>query len=79
VVVIQRVRVRWSAAGRGAIQASMRCAVPDAYELPVPASAPVVAHDALAGEVGGYQPAAHVLAGHDLARAAGSGQTLAAL
>jgi hypothetical protein len=71
VIVIQRVRVRWSAASRGAAHANQRRAVPDAYELPPLPDAPLVVHDVLADEATRYLPTARVLAGSDQAREVG--------
>jgi hypothetical protein len=63
VVIIQRVRVRWSAASRGSVQANQRRAVPDAFALPPAPTAEVVVHDVLADETNGYQPIEQLVAG----------------
>ena len=55
VIVIQRVRVRWSAAGRGAPQANLRRGLDRPVTLPdsLP-TGDVVLHDVLADEADGY-------------------------
>lgn len=60
-VVIQRVVVRWSAAGRGAAAANVRRTVPAVLPLPSLPDAPMVLHDVLADEAAGYKPAASVV------------------
>jgi hypothetical protein len=64
VIVIQRVRVRWTAAGRGASCANARRGLDRATTLPaaLPAS-DVVIHDVLADEVVGYVRDEQILAG----------------
>lgn len=64
VIVIQRVRVRWSAAGRGAPQANARRGLnrPVAFPAPLP-EGDVVVHDVLADEAGGYVRRSDVLTG----------------
>jgi hypothetical protein len=64
VITIQRVRVRWSAAGRGAPQANARRGLTGPTGLPSSLPpAPVMVHDVLADEATGYERRAHVLAG----------------
>lgn len=72
-ITIQRVRVRWSAAGRGARQADVRRGLTGPVTLPasVPPAA-VVVHDVLTAEATGYQRTDRVLAGGpEQARAVG--------
>jgi hypothetical protein len=56
VITIQRVRVRWTAAGRGAPQANIRRGLDRPVMLPavLPAGG-VVVHEVLADEAAGYQ------------------------
>jgi hypothetical protein len=71
VVIVQRVRVRWSAASRGAVHADLRRGVGDVYELPPLPDESLLVHDVVADEAAGYLPEAQVLAGADAVRAAG--------
>jgi hypothetical protein len=71
VVIAQRVRVRWSAASRGAAHADLRRGVGDVYELPALPEESLLVHDVLADEATGYLLEAQVLAGPDAVRAAG--------
>ncbi|MCY1144983.1 hypothetical protein OWR29_43890 [Actinoplanes sp. Pm04-4] len=74
-IVIQRVRVRWTAAGRGAPEADRRRDLNE--PVPLPAGVPaeeVVLHDVLADEAACYQRDATVSGGgFELARDAGFG------
>jgi hypothetical protein len=64
VITIQRVRVRWSAAGRGAPSANTRRGLDEAVTLPTPLPTDdVVVHEVLATEAGGYARHDEVLAG----------------
>ncbi|MBM7494431.1 hypothetical protein JOD64_005653 [Micromonospora luteifusca] len=55
VIVIQRVRVRWSAAGRGAPEANARRGLNKAVILPAPLpTGEVLVHDVLADEAANY-------------------------
>lgn len=64
VIVIQRVRVRWSAAGRGARQANARRGLDRPVVLPTALPAgDVVIHEVLADEVVGYTRHDEVRAG----------------
>ncbi|WP_230688679.1 hypothetical protein ACN26Y_20870 [Micromonospora sp. WMMD558] len=63
-IVIQRVRVRWSATGRGAPQADARRGLNRPLILPAPLpTGDVVVHDVLADEAASYARRADVLAG----------------
>ncbi|MEU7613603.1 hypothetical protein [Micromonospora sp. NPDC049204] len=63
-IVIQRVRVRWSAAGRGAPQANARRGLDRPVILPAPLPAgDVVVHDVLADEAASYSLRGDVLSG----------------
>ncbi|MEU8254292.1 hypothetical protein AB0C06_08530 [Micromonospora inaquosa] len=63
-IVIQRVRVRWSAAGRGAAQANARRGLNRPVVLPAPLpTGDVVVHDVLADEAASYTLRSDVLAG----------------
>ncbi|GIF63404.1 hypothetical protein Ais01nite_14390 [Asanoa ishikariensis] len=63
-IVIQRVRVRWSAAGRGAPQANARRGLVRPVTLPDPLpSGEVVFHDVLSDEAAGYARRDNVSAG----------------
>ncbi|WP_239090884.1 hypothetical protein [Asanoa iriomotensis] len=63
-IVIQRVRVRWSAAGRGAPQADARRGLNHAVQIPTPLPAiDVVVHDVFADEAAKYTRREDVLAG----------------
>jgi len=64
-VLIQRIRVRWSAGIRGAVHADARRRVPQGYELALLADEPFVVHDVLADETARYQPTARRLADID--------------
>lgn len=66
-VVVQRVRLRWTASDRAADRANARRAVPDAFDLPPLPTGSVVIHDVLADVRDGYRPAATILAGADAA------------
>jgi hypothetical protein len=61
VVVIQRVRIRWSAASRGAAAANVRRGIPDALPLPTLPDAPIVLHDVLVDEGTAYAPTTAVV------------------
>jgi hypothetical protein len=64
VITIQRVRVRWSAAGRGAPSANTRRGLDGAAALPTPLPPDdVVVHEVLATEADGYARHDEVLAG----------------
>jgi len=64
VITIQRVRVRWSVATRGAPQADVRRGLDRAVRLPALTSTwDVAVHDVLADEVAGYQFRDEVLTG----------------
>src|SRR5262249_19907566 len=64
VITIQRVRVRWSAAGRGAPSANTRRGLDSAVALPTPLPPDdVVVHEVLATEADGYTRHDEVLAG----------------
>jgi hypothetical protein len=64
VITIQRVRVRWSAASRGAPQANARRGLSRPAVLPPPLPpGDVVIHDMLADEAAGYVPHHEVLGG----------------
>ncbi|MER7892854.1 hypothetical protein ABTX15_23835 [Micromonospora sp. NPDC094482] len=77
-IVIQRVRVRWSAAGRGAPQADARRGLNRPLTLPAPLPAgDVVVHDVLADEAASYARRADVLSGGvSIARSLTLGLTL---
>jgi hypothetical protein len=79
VITIQRVRVRWPAAARGAPRANARRGLD--RPAPLPAMLPktdVVVHEVLADEAAGYEPHAEVLSGGlERARDAGLSLTLA--
>ncbi|WP_232233990.1 hypothetical protein [Micromonospora chokoriensis] len=63
-IVVQRVRVRWSASGRGAPQANARRGLNRPVAVPVPLpEGDVVVHDVLADEAGGYVRRSDVLTG----------------
>ncbi|MGW5578579.1 hypothetical protein [Micromonospora chokoriensis] len=63
-IVIQRVRVRWSASSRGAAQANARRGLNRPVELPAPPPAgDVVVHDVLADEADNYSLRTSVLTG----------------
>ncbi|MEU7650670.1 hypothetical protein AB0C42_18135 [Micromonospora taraxaci] len=63
-IVIQRVRVRWSASSRGAPQANARRGLNRPIELPAPPpTGDVVVHDVLADEADNYSPRTDVVAG----------------
>ena len=68
VVIVQRVRVRWSAASRGAAQANSRRAIPDAFPLPSTPAGEIIVHDVFAGETNGYRPTQQFLVGSGQAR-----------
>jgi hypothetical protein len=64
VITIQRIRVRWSAAGRGAPFANARRGLDSPVTLPLPLpTGDVVVHDLLADEAAGYLRRAEVLVG----------------
>jgi hypothetical protein len=64
VITIQRVRVRWSAAARGAPQADARRGLSRPAILPpAPPSDVVIIHDVLADEAAAYEPRGSVLSG----------------
>jgi hypothetical protein len=68
-MTIQRVRVRWTAAARGAPHANRRRGLVRPVMLPAaPPSGEVVVHDVLADEAGDYEPRGTVFAG-DVRRA----------
>jgi hypothetical protein len=71
VVVIQRVRIRWSAANRGAAAANIRRKVPDVLPLPALPAAPIVLHDVLAWDKFDYEPSSAVTADPAAIREAG--------
>jgi len=71
VVVIQRVVVRWSAAGRGAAAANVRRSIPEVLPLPSLPDDPIVLHDVLAWDALGYAPKAIVTADAAAVREAG--------
>jgi hypothetical protein len=78
VIVIQRVRVRWNAAARGAPSANLRRGLDRAVPLPaVTSTDDVVVHEVLADEATGYQPYDEVLAS-GMERGRGVGLWLAA-
>ncbi|MGA3562354.1 hypothetical protein [Melissospora conviva] len=55
-IVVQRVVVRWGAHSRGATQADLRRAIPEAYELPeIPVDEGCVVHEVTADEAVGYR------------------------
>ncbi|MGW0214561.1 hypothetical protein ACWDXH_09215 [Micromonospora chokoriensis] len=63
-IVIQRVRVRWSASSRGAAQANARRGLNRPVELPaLPPAGDVVVHDVLADEADNYSLRTSVLTG----------------
>ncbi|MEV7332074.1 hypothetical protein [Micromonospora sp. NPDC093244] len=63
-IVVQRVRVRWSAAARGAPQANARRGLSRPVELPAPLPAgDVVVHDVLADEAANYSRRSEILTG----------------
>ncbi|MGW3603722.1 hypothetical protein [Micromonospora sp. NPDC005161] len=63
-IIIQRVRVRWSPAGRGAPQANARRGLNRPVILPAPLPAgDVVVHDVLADEAASYQRRGEVRTG----------------
>jgi hypothetical protein len=70
-IVIQRVRVRWSSAGRGAAAATARSGLPDVYPLPSAPDGPPVVHDVLLDEAADYQPSSRVVVGDGRAREVG--------
>ncbi|GAA1367537.1 hypothetical protein GCM10009661_22010 [Catellatospora chokoriensis] len=71
VVVIQRIRVRWSTDARGASDADLRRGLTDARRLPesLP-DGPVVVHDVLADHANGYRLTEQVISGRDPASSA---------
>ncbi|WP_155372581.1 hypothetical protein [Catellatospora vulcania] len=71
VVVVQRIRVRWTADERGAGDADLRRGLSDARRLPesLPADA-VVVHDVVADHETGYRFTEQVLSGGDAASSA---------
>ena len=71
VVVIQRVVVRWSAAGRGAAAANVRRSIPEVLPLPSLPDDPIVLHDVLAWDALGYAPKSIVTADAAAVREAG--------
>jgi hypothetical protein len=75
VTTIQRVRVRWSAAARGAPQANLRRGLDSPVPLPpLPAGSEIVIHDVLADEADRYERRSEVLAGGpEIAREIGLG------
>lgn len=68
VVVVQRIRVRWSADARGAGDADLRRGLSDARHLPesLP-DRPVVVHDVVADHAAGYRFTERVQSGRDAA------------
>ncbi|MEU7823408.1 hypothetical protein [Catellatospora sp. NPDC049133] len=68
-VVIQRIRVRWSTDARGAGEANLRRGLSDARHLPesVPA-VPAAVHDVFADHATGYRLSEQVLSGPDAAK-----------
>ena len=63
-ITIQRVRVRWTAAARGAPQANIRGGLVRPVKLPaVMPTSDVVIHEVLADEAAGYDPHDEVLSG----------------
>jgi hypothetical protein len=70
-IVIQRVRVRWSSTGRGAAAATARSGLPEVYPLPPAPDGQPVVHDVLCDEATDYQPSSRVVVGDDRAREVG--------
>jgi hypothetical protein len=68
-LVVQRVRIRWSPVGRGAVAATRRRAVPTTLPLPDAPEADLVVHDVHAHEADDYQFSARLLTGEDAAAA----------
>lgn len=62
-VIVQRIVVRWTKQGRGAVEAARRREIPSAFELPPMPDAPLVVHDVVAEHRTGYVPTA-VIGGH---------------
>lgn len=64
VILVQRVRVRWSAASRGAVDANVRSQLPESFPLPeVSPDHDVVVHDVMMDEAHGYRPGVVVSCG----------------
>ncbi|XVU29357.1 hypothetical protein ACQPZJ_20480 [Actinoplanes sp. CA-054009] len=64
VIVVQRVRVRWGAASRGAPHANLRRGLEQPFPLPSSGEeSDAVVHDVLLDEVNGYAPSERVLRG----------------
>jgi hypothetical protein len=57
-VIVQRIVVRWTKQGRGAVEATRRREIPAAFELPPMPDAPLAVHDVLAEHRTGYVPTA---------------------
>lgn len=63
--MVQRIRVRWDADGRGAVQANRRSGLPDAFVLPDPLVGDVLMHDVMMRDGNAHGGKAHGGKAHD--------------